>query len=131
MKTINLKRIVEESGKDRTEIAKHVFPGNKFPVLALKRVMAGHAVLDANQISRLALYLDVPIEDLFAGSWKAAKPLGGTYTLTNGRWTAVLSLSSGITRLFHDDTIYHEEVLHTSAIPLSEYIKTLDNLINK
>ena len=131
MKTIDLRQLVERSGKDRKEIAEELFPGNKFPVLALKRVMAGHAVLDANQISRLALYLGVPIETLFTGDWKGGRSEGNNVTFEKGNWRAEYDRVTGITRIFHRDTIYHEEVLHTSAVPLREYIEALDNLIKK
>ena len=55
MKTIDLKEIIEKRKLDAKDVAQQLFPGIKYPKLALNRIIAGEAVLDANQISKLAL----------------------------------------------------------------------------
>jgi hypothetical protein len=68
MRTIDVKEIIEKHQLDAKEVAQQLFPGNKYPKLALNRVMAGSAQLDANQMSKLALLIGVQVSDLYSGS---------------------------------------------------------------
>lgn len=131
MRTINLKEIIEKSKLDIKEIAIQLFPENKYPRLALNRVIAGEAVLDANQISKLALLINVDISDLYSdGNWKM-KSRKGIHIFTSGRFRAELDSESWITKIFHRDSMFHDSIIHSGSTPLSEYFKELNKLVTK
>jgi len=131
MKTIDLAGIIEKQNLDINEIARQLFPENKFPRLALNRVMKKGSVLDANQISKLSLITGIPISELYdERGWKS-RYKKDLHILTCGDFRAELDTTTWITKLFHNDSLFHEEILHSGAIMLNEYIKLLDKLILK
>lgn len=129
MKTINLKNIIELQGLDTKEVAKELFPYVKYPMLAIGRILSGEALLDSDQISRLALMSGLSIAQLFSGeAWKNTSK-DDVHTFTNGEYKAVFNLQTGVTQLYHLQSMFHEEIIHSKAMPLNEYLKTLDTLI--
>ena len=111
MNKINLKKIIEESGLDKSEVARQLFPINKHPELALNRIISGHANLDADQICKLAVLVDVPIAELFSGgNWKA-RAIESVHLLTSGEYTAKLNKVTGVTQLYHNESLFHEEII--------------------
>jgi len=129
MSKIDLQQIMTRADLNKKEVAQQLFPKNIHPVLALNRVMAGEALLDADQISKLSLLVGVPISDLFKGSEWKAQTKEGNYYLSNGDFLAILDHPSGMTKLFHKDSLLHEEILHSGLIVLSEYLEKLNTLI--
>lgn len=129
MKTINVKNIIETAKLDKNEVAMQLFPENKFPVLALNRVINEELPLDANQISKLSLLANIPIGEMFSGeNWKASLK-GNIHTFTNGEYRAELNTDTWITKVFHNNSRIHEELIHSKAIPLSDYLNKLDLII--
>lgn len=130
MQTVKVKEVISQKNLDMKEVAQQLFPKNKYPRLALNRVMAGDAVLDADQISKLALMAGVQISDLYTGNWKA-KSRKGVHVFTNDEYTAELNTETWITKIFHKDSMIHEAVIHSGTTPLSDYLNELDSIINK
>lgn len=124
MKTIDVKKIIEDMGCDKKTMAKQLFPGNKFPVLALDRVLQDKAVLDANQISRLSSFSGVPIGKLF-DEWEITQRKG-VHTLKNGNYHAEVDFSEMVIRMYHNASLFHEEILFDSKLTLSELIDTIN-----
>ena len=124
MKTINLKKIVEASDLSKKEIANHLFPDNKFPVLALDRVARNDAVLDANQISRLSAVTGISIGDLF-GEWKMESKTG-FHKLSSGEYQAEIDSAKMILHIFHNKSLFHEEVIYDDKVTISELINILN-----
>jgi len=130
MRTINVKEIIETRGLDTKEVARQLFPKNKYPDLALNRVMKGKNVLDADQISKLALMAGLQISELFSGeNWKASSRKG-VHVFTNGEFRAELDSETWITKVFHKDSMFHESIIHSGSTPVSEYLSQLDLIIN-
>lgn len=127
MQTIDFERLLQ--GRDRAQLARDLFPGHKFPEKALRRTEIGKTQLTADQISRLASLLGCRIAELFTGENWRGRFEGDTHTLTSGDYTATLNTTTWVTRLWHKDTLYHESVIHSGAIALSDYIEFLDRLI--
>ena len=102
---INLKKIVLKM--EKKEIAKQLFPGNKYPVLALNRVIAGEGSLDANQISKLSKLSGIPIEKLF-----------DKVELDKITW---------IIKIFRNKNLFHEETIITpnQVITISKLLSTI------
>ena len=130
MRTIKVKEIIETRGLDIKEVARQLFPKNKYPDLALNRVIKGKNVLDADQISKLALMAGLPISELFSGgNWKAVARKG-VHVFTNGEFRAELDSETWITKIFHKDSMFHESIIHSGSTPVSEYLSQLDLIIN-
>jgi len=128
MQTIDLEKIIRELGltkEGKFIIAQQIFPENKYPVLALNRIISGEAVLDANQISKLSMLLGIPIDQLF-GSWKTIKHKQ-TYIFTNGNYRAELDTITWQLLIFDNNSLFHEEVI----FPPSITVKDLLSLLNK
>ena len=131
MKTIDVNGIISEQKLDLEEVAQQLFPGNKYPKLALKRVLAGEAVLDANQISKLSLMTGLSIDQLYSeNGWKSTSK-SGVIIFQNGDYKAELSTKTWVTKIFHKGSLFHESVITPGATPVSEYIKKLDSIIDK
>ena len=130
MRTINIKEIIEKQGLDVKEVSQHLFPKNKYPRLALNRVMTGDAVLDADQISKFALMAGINISDLYSGANWNAKSKQGIHVFTNGDFRAELNAGTWVTKIFHNDSLFHESVIHSGSTPISEYLKELDLIIS-
>jgi len=130
MRTIKLKEVIESRGLDIKEVARQLFPKNKYPDLALNRVIKGKNVLDADQISKLALMANMELSELFSGeNWKASNKTG-IHVFTNGEFRAELNSCTWVTKIFHKDSMFHESILHSGSTPVSEYLVQLDLIIN-
>jgi hypothetical protein len=131
MRTIDVKEIIEKHQLDAKEVAQQLFPGNKYPKLALNRVMAGSAQLDANQMSKLALLIGVQVSDLYSGSeWKATSKKD-LISFSSGSYRAELNTKTWITKIFDNDSLFHESVIHAGSTALSEYLNELNLIISK
>jgi hypothetical protein len=129
MKEVNVKQIIADKKLDANEIAKQLFPGNKFPRLALNRVMSGGAYLDSMQLSKLAHIIGVSIDSLYnRGSWKPSHK-NRQVIFTNGRYKAILDVDTSITRIYDNDSLIHDSVIHTGATPLNEYLELINKII--
>jgi hypothetical protein len=129
MNKIKLKELIDKQGLDTKELAEQLFPQNKYPRLALNRVLAGGAVLDANQISKLSLLTGIPINELYSGeNWKA-QSTKGIHVFTNEAFRAELNTETWVTKIFHKESLFHESIIHTGTMKLSEYFEQLNKII--
>lgn len=126
--TINLRELIRQRGLKTREVAELLFPRNKFPQVSIQRVFDGKALLNSEQVSRLAAWLGISVDDLYKGGW-SSEFKGETCILTNGNYRAELSVETGETKLFHLGSLFHEIILHDPAIPLSQYIDLLNAII--
>jgi hypothetical protein len=114
------------------QFAEELFPEHKHPELAFRRMMKGHGVLDAEQLSKLATLLGCTIQELFSGgSWKAKASHNKIHIFTSGDFTAELDTVKFISSVYKNNSLIHEEVIHKTSISLSEYLTDLDKIINK
>lgn len=130
MRTIKVKDIIENSGLAIQEVAEQLFPNNKFPRLALNRVMTGESILNSDQVSKLSLLTGIPIEKLYSGNSWEAKYVGHTHVFNTEEFRAELDTQTWVTKIFHKDSLFHESVIHSGSTPLSVYFKELDSIIN-
>ena len=130
MKTIEIDKLITKLDLDPNVVADMVFPGIKHPRLALNRVMAGKAVLNADQISRLSMYTGVPIAELFAGgAWKM-KGREKTLSFTAGKYRAELDTETWVTKIYHNETVFHETILQPGSTPLSSFLASIEEVIS-
>lgn len=126
--TINLRELIEQRGLKTREVAEFLYPDNKFPRVALQRVLDGKALLNSEQVSRLAAWLGISTDSLYKGGW-SSEFKGETCILTNGNYRAELSIRTGETKVFHLGALFHEIILHDPAISLSQYVELLNAII--
>lgn len=126
--TINLRELIEQRGLKTREVAEFLYPDNKFPRVALQRVLDGKALLNSEQVSRLAAWLGISTDSLYKGGWSSEFE-GETCILTNGNYRAELSIRTGETKVFHLGALFHEIILHDPAIPLGQYVELLNDII--
>lgn len=129
METIDVRKIIESRGLDMKEVARQLFPKNKFPENALWRVFRKKGILDADQISKLSLLSGLSVSELFSGGKWKAKSQKGLHVFTNEEFRAELDTDVWTTKLFHNDSLFHEEVMHSHTISLGEYFQKLEAII--
>jgi hypothetical protein len=131
MQEILIEDIIEKCRLSKREVADHLFPTNKFAMVALGRVIKKEALLDSEQISKLALMSGRTISELYTGEGWKARNKAGIHIITNGDYIAELDTQTNITKIYHKGSMFHESILHDGAIALSDYLKELDNQILK
>ena len=129
MQKIKLAETIEELNLDKREVAETLFPGNKFPKMALDRVLDGEAVLNADQISRLALFANVSLSSLFTGEGWGCKSRGTQHIFTSGEFVAQVDMEAGKVDMFHKSTLFHSENLISKSINLVELVEFLNKQI--
>lgn len=130
MYSIDIEKLIRAKNLDFKEVARQLFPTNKYPEFALSRIIKGKGSLNADQISKLASFASMRIEDLFDGkNWKGHYS-NNEYIFTNGEYKAVLNPETWTTKVFHKDSLFHETVIHQGLIPLREYITGLNSIID-
>ena len=128
---IDLKGFIKDKGLNKAEIAIQLFPDNKFPKLALDRVLKGESALDANQISKLSAMTNTSIGDLFnTGGWKSSGSFG-KLKFTKGEYQATFDRDTKLTSVYHEGSMVHEFIIHAESITLSDYITELESQIKK
>jgi len=131
MKPIDLQKIVASYPLGATALAKELFPTHKYPSMALTRVIQGKAQLDAVQISKLALITGQSVNALFGKKEWLTKSEKDKITFTAGDYTAELDTVNWTSKVYHKDSLFHETVLHSTSIALSEYLQDLSEIVNK
>lgn len=128
MRRVDLPAIVEKHKLDTGELAELLFPVNKHKTLALNRVLKGESQLDADQLSRLAAFLNMPIDALYGSTWVVV-PKSKKQRYENGEYIAEIDPASGITKIFHKKSLLFQEVIHAGATTIMDFFKQLDLII--
>lgn len=131
MKRIDITGIIQKNNLDAKELAQKLFPTHQHPQMALSRIAQGKSVLDANQISLLSEITGQSINALFdLNEWEASSKNHITI-FKSGDFTAELDMEKGSSKIFHKGTIFHETILHSMSIPLSDYLREVSNEVIK
>jgi hypothetical protein len=131
VKKIDLKKIIEGEALEVKELAPQLFPGAKFPAMALNRIVKGDAVLNADQIAKLCIVTGLTASELYdyPNWWKGKDLKPGELALENGEFTAKLNLEKWIVTIEHKGSLFFNEVLCSKTTPLSEFIEMLNNQV--
>ena len=130
-KFINIKKILEDKGVSKTQIACLVFPDVKFPQRAFSRVLTGKTELTVSQAATIAEFLGVRIEDLYEPDrwlWDDSKD-GKHIFLYGNNFRAEVDTQTWNTRLYHKDELITEEVICDGQTPIGEYLAKLKRLV--
>lgn len=131
MKTIDLDKIIKKKKLDKKELAQQLFPGHKYASLALNRVIKGDGFLDSNQISLLSELTGIKIGNLYSGNEWDLKNDKGLTVFTSGNFRAELDTNTWVTKVFDNDSLFHESVIHSDSTPLSVYLTQLTEIVGR
>lgn len=122
----NLKRILEEYNIAEGDIAGLLFPNNRYPVQALKRILDGEAYLTTNQVEDLARHLGVLVADLYNYDIWHGSHEKGVLTFNNGPYKACLNKE--LLTIYKDNTVLTTDIINT-GMELKTFINHLNKLI--
>jgi hypothetical protein len=126
---IDVRAAIKKAGLNFREVAGHLFPDNVHPYNALNRVSNGDGFLNEPQIRKLAELTGLTAAELMGESeWKGTRK-GDTILFKSGDFKAELCTKDWVTKLFHNGSLFHEEIIHSGFIPLSQYVSKLNELI--
>jgi len=127
---INLKKLIEDRDLDRAQLAKVLFPDNLHPSVALTRCLSESTALKEEQIFRLSMFTNLSIDALYEESiqWKN-RAQGGLVRFTRDEYTAVFSPETGITKIYHLESLMATHTISRGLTPLSEYLEEINNVI--
>lgn len=130
-KLIDIRGVIEKSGLNYSDVATELFPLNAYPRLALNRVAdrKNGAHLDEEQISKLASLLGLNISELFDETEWSSKIEGDKVTFSTKDYRAELDLKTNKTKIYHLNSLFHSEIIHSLTVPLSEYLESLNKII--
>lgn len=130
-KKIDIKGLALANGHTLKSLGEYLFPGNKYPYMALKRVIDGESELTESQIKLLSALTGETVEDLFTiKSWKA-KAENEIMVFTKGNIRCLLNLNTGETKIFKDETLSFETIILTKGMTLGDFIDRIDGIVNQ
>jgi hypothetical protein len=121
---------METRNLDKSHLADLLFPKHRHPGIAFSRLINGRSKLDEKQIFRLAMFCNLSIDQLYEESmnWKMTSREGLVrFTLDN--FSAIYSPVTGITKIYHLESLLATHVLSKPNQPLSEYLAEINNLV--
>lgn len=126
---IDLSTIIQRFKLSDSELASVLFPDNRFPNQALRRVLNEGASLSSDQVSELASYLGVPVYELYqCDGWYQVPDESAAISLRKGDLTAVLR-NGGSSITIRDEKKAVEQIIALpSALTLEELIRKLDSI---
>lgn len=131
MTTTNITRIMAAKGLEHKAVAMLMFPDNKFPDAALRRLLRGKATLSMTQVEKFATYAGVSLEDVSSSKEWDGGPSGPTIILPRGDFKAVVDLKEGLTRVYHRESAFFKVIKHPATTPLYAYLKSINDVISK
>lgn len=129
MDILFIKQLIKKHNASTKELAAALFPDNKFPENAFRRVLRGKTALTADQAKIIADHLGVTVDELYSCSGWRGKTSGKRHTFTKGDYTAELNLETGETRVYHKETKICDTLYHCPTVTLSEFLSAVDNII--
>ncbi len=129
---MKLEEIIKTFSLDKKDLAEKLFPDNKYPELALKRVIRDDLYLNADQLETLSSITKQTVSDLInANAWKAKTSKEGVHTFEKENYTAELDSMTMITSIYCKSRRVHEELISAKGITLSDYFELLNNAVKK
>ena len=127
---IDLKKLIEVRKLDKKQLAKVLFPKAKHPTPALTRVLIGKSKLSEEQIYRLAMFSDLSIDALYFESMQwTMKSSDSIIRFTLDSYSAIYSPQTGITKIFHLETLLATHVMSAPNQPLSDYLTEKNRIV--
>lgn len=133
--SIDLEGIITSRKLDKNDLAKQLFPNHGYPGHALTSVLKGKLLLNSAQISKLATFTGMSVDQIFSeAGWSTKYTVNANeteLTINRGSFKAVLDLHSYTTRVYDSESMFHEIVLTNGSMTLTEFIVKINSIINK
>lgn len=126
---LNLQGIIDSKELDPKILAAELFPGIEHPVRALQRVLNYKAFLNSEQISKLAFLTGLSFDEIFSSTEWKLQTEEDLIILETGDYKAEINTASWLLKLSKKGSLFHESVLVSQSVKLSELLKFLNNLI--
>jgi hypothetical protein len=131
MQTINLEKIIKDTGVSQKELAEMLFPNNRHADRALNRIKKGRGFLNSQQIGKLAELVEIPISRLFSTSgWVKSLKDKDKYIFYKDSFKAVLDPKTRITKIYCRNSLFYEDIIHSEFTVISDYLERLEEIIN-
>ena len=91
----------------------------------------GDGFLDSNQISLLSELTGIPINELYENNDWSSESTNGLIVFTSKDYRAELNIKSNLTKVFKNGSLFHESIIHSGSVPLSEYLDKLAEVISE
>jgi len=132
MQKINLSKLIEDRGLDRAQLAKVLFPTNLHPAQALTRAMSRGVSLREEQVYRLSMFTGLSMEALYEGSLQwVGQAKDRLIRFTRDEFVAVYSAETGLTKVYHLNSLFATHTLSKLNQPLDEYLQEINNIITE
>lgn len=127
---VNLRKLIEVRNLDKKELAQVLFPRIKYPAAALSRVISGRAKMHETQLYRLSMFTGLSIDALYYDSmqWKQTAQ-NGLLRFTLDDYSAIYSPETGITKIYHLESLMATHVLSSPNQPLSDYLTEINRIV--
>lgn len=130
MSTFNLQNIINKYNLDEDDLAKELFPKNKFSKSALARITSGVSYLDTWQLCKLSEILGLKVSDLFIDDNWIKLINDNKIKFFRNNFRVELDLDTHISEIFQSEKLVAVETLITDKnIKLSEYLKLVNQVI--
>lgn len=126
-KFLNLKKILDAKGVNKSEIDVLLFPTVKYPDRALARILEGEAELSASQISILSDFLGMSIDEMFEPDrFRWENTLDGKHIFIYGDTFRVeVSLDTWQTVIYFRDEIIKRDNTFTGDTTLRAFFEEI------
>lgn len=128
---LNVKKLVEDKGIKKTEVAKLLFPDVKFPLRAFARILTGEAELSASQIPILAEKLGCEIADLYEPDrWLWSDTKDGKHVFIYGKdFRVEIDLNTWETILYYNGEVIERGIFCSGQTPIGEFFGLMKSKI--
>jgi hypothetical protein len=134
MQKVDLGRIMETAKLKTSKVGEALFPDNREPSQAVRRVMRGDALLNSEQLAKLAELIGVPVGMLFdTASWKMSVPAGGRNIIQfrSYDYFAELDTKTMTTTVSFNGLVFFEKITHPHGVGIEQYLSDLTDLVIK
>lgn len=132
MRKIYLQEIIDYFGLNKYDLARKIFPGNKFPDSALNRSINCEQVLNADQIIILSEYIGVPIDKLFTfGGWEETITGKSNIQFVKGDITIAVDTRACKIQLYDMLSLEMTTYYTKEIIEVDELMEVIDDVVNK
>ena len=127
---IDLKKLIEVRKLDKKELAKVLYPKSKHSALALSRLLRDANKLSEEQIYRLSMFTGLSIDALYTDQMQwTMKSSDSWIRFTMDNFTAIYSPQTGVTKVYHLESLLATHVLSAPNQPLSEYLAEINRIV--
>lgn len=127
---IDVKKLITVRKLDKKELSKVLYPKAKHPSPALSRLLSGKSKLSEEQIYRLAMFTGLSIDALYYDSMQwSMKSSDSLIRFTLDNYSAIYSPQTGITKIYHLESLLATHVISTPNQPLSDYLTEINRIV--